>query len=104
VIYDAKGRVLSLPPIINGDHSKITLNTKNVFIEVTATDLTKAHMVLNIMCAMFSGYCATPYTYVRQLRAEIERYSNCCCDRGSNLAWERAVLRRLTSSATARRP
>ena len=28
VIYDANGVVLSLPPIINGDHSKITLKTK----------------------------------------------------------------------------
>ena len=41
VIYDANGVVLSMPPIINGDHSKITLSTKNVFIECTATDLTK---------------------------------------------------------------
>jgi len=41
VIYDKDGVVLSLPPIINGEHSKITLKTKNIFIEVTATDLTK---------------------------------------------------------------
>ena len=41
VVYDAKGVVMSLPPIINGDHSKITLNTKNILIECTATDLTK---------------------------------------------------------------
>ncbi|KAJ6669309.1 hypothetical protein lerEdw1_008118 [Lerista edwardsae] len=41
VIYDSSGVVLSMPPIINGDHSKISLNTKNVFIECTATDLTK---------------------------------------------------------------
>ncbi|TRY99053.1 hypothetical protein DNTS_009753, partial [Danionella cerebrum] len=41
VIYDSNGVVLSMPPIINGDHSKISLNTKNVFIECTATDLTK---------------------------------------------------------------
>lgn len=41
VIYDSKGTVLSMPPIINGDHSKITLKTKNIFIECTATDLTK---------------------------------------------------------------
>lgn len=41
VIYDADGTVLSLPPIINGHHSRITLDTKNVFIECTATDLTK---------------------------------------------------------------
>ena len=30
VIYDSNRTVLSLPPIINGEHSKITLWTKNV--------------------------------------------------------------------------
>ncbi|KAG5528486.1 hypothetical protein RHGRI_029245 [Rhododendron griersonianum] len=49
--------VLSLPPIINGAHSAITLKTKNVFIECTATDLTKAKVVLNTMVTMFSTYC-----------------------------------------------
>ena len=49
VIYDSNGVVLSMPPIINGDHSKISLNTKNVFIEATATDLTKAKIVLDIL-------------------------------------------------------
>jgi phenylalanyl-tRNA synthetase beta chain len=41
VIYDSNNVVLSLPPIINSNHSKITLDTKNVFIEITATDKTK---------------------------------------------------------------
>lgn len=41
VIRDADGVVLSMPPIINGHHSRITLDTRNVFIECTATDLTK---------------------------------------------------------------
>lgn len=57
VIYDSNRTVLSLPPIINGKHSAITLKTKNVFIECTATDLTKAKIVLNTMVTMFSGYC-----------------------------------------------
>jgi phenylalanyl-tRNA synthetase beta chain len=43
VIKDSNGVVLSMPPIINGEHSKITLDTKNVFIECTATDLTKVN-------------------------------------------------------------
>ncbi|CAI8007640.1 Phenylalanine--tRNA ligase beta subunit, partial [Geodia barretti] len=30
-----------MPPIINGDHSKISLSTRNVLIECTATDLKK---------------------------------------------------------------
>lgn len=47
--------VLSLPPIINGAHSAITLKTKNVFIECTATDLTKAKIVLNTMVCVLHG-------------------------------------------------
>lgn len=62
VIYDAKDRVLSLPPIINSKHSRIQLSTRNVFIECTATDLTKANIVLDTMVAMFSEYCSEPFT------------------------------------------
>uniref|UniRef100_A0A0A9Y0Q5 Phenylalanine--tRNA ligase beta subunit n=1 Tax=Lygus hesperus TaxID=30085 RepID=A0A0A9Y0Q5_LYGHE len=61
IIKDANGVVLSLPPIINGDHSKITLQTKNVFIEVTATDLHKAHIALDTLVTAFSCYCNTKY-------------------------------------------
>ncbi|GMH97782.1 hypothetical protein TrST_g12655 [Triparma strigata] len=62
VIYDQKGTVLSLPPIINGRHSRIQLTTTNVFIECTATDLTKANIVLDTVVAMFSEHCAQPFT------------------------------------------
>ncbi|KAJ1974381.1 phenylalanine--tRNA ligase subunit beta, partial [Dimargaris verticillata] len=62
VVYDQSRRVCSLPPIINGEHSKITLNTRNVFIECTATDLTKAKIVVNTVVAMFSQYCQEPFT------------------------------------------
>ena len=62
VIYDSKGTVLSLPPIINGEHSKISLATKNIFFEVTATDLTKASIVLDTLVTMFSQYCDVPFT------------------------------------------
>ncbi|KAL3862124.1 hypothetical protein ACJMK2_008114 [Sinanodonta woodiana] len=61
IIYDSNGVVLSMPPIINGEHSKISLQTKNVFIESTATDLTKAKIVLDTLVTMFSQYCANPF-------------------------------------------
>lgn len=61
VIYDANGVVLSLPPIINGDHSKISVNTKNILIECTATDLTKAKIVLDTIVTMFSQHCVEPF-------------------------------------------
>ncbi|KAF2001817.1 phenylalanyl-tRNA synthetase [Amniculicola lignicola CBS 123094] len=56
VIYDSNRTVLSLPPIINSNHSKITLNTKNVLIEITALDKTKVEIVNHMLVAMFSGY------------------------------------------------
>ncbi|PGH04847.1 phenylalanine-tRNA ligase, beta subunit [Polytolypa hystricis UAMH7299] len=62
VVYDANHVVCSLPPIINGDHSKITLDTKNIFIECTATDKTKVEVVVNIVVAMFSQYTSELFT------------------------------------------
>lgn len=40
---------------------QISLATRDVFIECTATDLTKAKIVLNTVIAMFSEYCQTPF-------------------------------------------
>ncbi len=61
-IYDAERRVCSLPPIINSEHSKITLDTKDVMIEITATDETRLEFAMNIIVAMFSQYCAEPFS------------------------------------------
>lgn len=62
IIFDKKDRVLSMPPIINSDHSKISLETRNVFIDTTAVDQTKLDIVINIIVTMFSEYCAEPFT------------------------------------------
>ena len=43
-------------------HSKITLNTKNVFIECTGTDLTKTKVVLDTLVTMFSVYSSEPFS------------------------------------------
>lgn len=67
VIFDSNRTVCSLPPIINGDHSKISVNTKNVFIEITALDKTKVEIVNRIMVAMFSQYTSEPFTYETSL-------------------------------------
>ncbi|KAK6465227.1 henylalanyl-tRNA synthetase beta chain (phenylalanine--tRNA ligase beta chain) [Scheffersomyces coipomensis] len=61
VMLDSKRTVASMPPIINSEHSKITLDTKNVFIDVTGTDRTKTEIVVNQMVAMFSMYCEEPF-------------------------------------------
>ena len=62
VIYDEGRTVLSMPPVINGDISKITLDTRNVFIDTTATDQTKLDIVITEIVAMFSEYCSQPFT------------------------------------------
>lgn len=62
VIRDSTGSVCSLPPIINSDKTKIDLNTKNVFVECTALDLTRAKNAVIVICAAFSMYSKTPFT------------------------------------------
>ena len=52
-----------MPPIINSEHSKITLNTRNVFIDTTATDATKLAIVIDMVVMMFAEYCQEPFTY-----------------------------------------
>ncbi|KAJ3106082.1 hypothetical protein HDU97_007085 [Phlyctochytrium planicorne] len=78
IIFDKNRTVLSLPPIINGDHSKIKLTTKNVFIECTATDLTKAKIVLNTVVAMFSEHVKDQFSVepveVRYSDGRVETY------------------------------
>ena len=78
VLYDANETVMSLPPIINGEHSKMSPSTRNVLIECTATDLTKGHFVLNTIVAMFSEYCATPFS-VEPLEVVYPTYTAADC-------------------------
>src|SRR5207245_377197 len=39
IITDARGEVLSFPPVINGIRTQLTPDTRNLFIDVTGTDL-----------------------------------------------------------------
>lgn len=61
-VVDSNGVIMAIPPLINSDHSKIKVTTKNVFIDITAKDLTKANIVLNTLVAMFSMYSSTPFS------------------------------------------
>jgi len=62
VVLDEKGTIMSLPPIINSDYSKISLDTKNIFIETTAPDHHKASVLVNQIVCAFSSYCTEPFT------------------------------------------
>jgi phenylalanyl-tRNA synthetase beta chain len=54
VIFDKNDEVLSFPPIINGILTTVTEETKNVFIDVTGTDLNAISGVLNIVATLLA--------------------------------------------------
>ena len=62
VMMDSNNVIMSLPPIINSQHTKMTLNTHNVLMDVTGLDYTKCEIVLNTLVAMFSVYCKDQFT------------------------------------------
>src|SRR5207247_8164739 len=43
IITDSRGQVLSFPPVINGILTQLTPDTRNLFIDVTGTDLEAVH-------------------------------------------------------------
>src|ERR687892_51734 len=49
LIVDSVGTVLSLPPIINGQATKVNYRCRNLFVEVTATDQETAEDLLAIL-------------------------------------------------------
>lgn len=54
LIVDSEDNVLSMPPIINGDLTKLSNSTKNVFIDVTGTDERAVNYALNIIATSFA--------------------------------------------------
>ena len=49
LIIDSNNRVLSMPPIINGELTRVNGNTKNVFLDVTGTDRKAVERSLNVL-------------------------------------------------------
>jgi len=54
VIVDSKGDVVSFPPMINGELTRVTSNTKELFIDVTGTDIIAINQALNILVTSFA--------------------------------------------------
>jgi len=50
LIVDAEDRVLSFPPIINGELTRVTTETKNILLDCTGTDERAVRMAANIIC------------------------------------------------------
>ncbi|KAI5186655.1 phenylalanyl-tRNA synthetase beta chain [Nematocida homosporus] len=55
VILDGQDRILSLPPLINSDFSKISEQTTNMLIEITGTDKPRVCTAMYLLLHHFSG-------------------------------------------------
>ena len=49
IIIDSNNEVLSFPPIINGELTTVTDDTKNLFLDLTGTDFNAVNLALNIL-------------------------------------------------------
>jgi phenylalanyl-tRNA synthetase beta chain len=50
LIVDADDTVLSFPPIINGERTRVTQKTRNILLDTTGTDQKAVNVAVNIIC------------------------------------------------------
>ena len=50
LIVDNDDNVLSFPPIINGERTRVTIDTKNILLDTTGTDKRAVGVAVNIIC------------------------------------------------------
>ncbi|MBI5158862.1 phenylalanine--tRNA ligase subunit beta [Candidatus Micrarchaeota archaeon] len=83
LVVDSEENVLSFPPIINGELTRVTSETKNLLIEVTGTSLPAVNDVLNAVCAALAdrggkieslriGKQATPNLSPKKMKLDLE--------------------------------
>ncbi|MDR4510318.1 MAG: phenylalanine--tRNA ligase subunit beta [Nitrososphaeraceae archaeon] len=53
ILVDQNNDIVSFPPIINSERTKVTLETQNLLVEVTATDLEIARNIISILFCYF---------------------------------------------------
>lgn len=54
VIFDSRNNVLSMPPIINGELTKLTEASTQLFVEITGTEFVLVSQALNILASAFA--------------------------------------------------
>lgn len=54
LILDKDNQILSMPPIINGELTKLKEDTANIIVDVTGTDEKAVNQTLNIICSSFA--------------------------------------------------
>jgi phenylalanyl-tRNA synthetase beta chain len=59
LLVDKEGKVLSMPPIINGELTRLTSKTTNLFLDVTGTDYAAVERSLSILATALSDMGGT---------------------------------------------
>ena len=59
LLIDSDGKVLSMPPIINGELTRLTNQTRNLFLDVTGTDYVAVEKSLNILATALADMGGT---------------------------------------------
>ncbi|MGB9177316.1 MAG: phenylalanine--tRNA ligase subunit beta [Methanoregula sp.] len=59
LIIDSHDHVLSFPPIINGERTRVTIDTKNILLDTTGTDRRAVGVAVNIICTAMAEAGAT---------------------------------------------
>ena len=59
LLVDKEGKVLSMPPIINGELTRLTSKTTNLFLDVTGTDFAAVERSLSILATALSDMGGT---------------------------------------------
>ena len=59
LIVDRDDHVLSFPPIINGERTRVTIDTKNILLDTTGTDQRAVGVAVNIICSAMAEAGAT---------------------------------------------
>jgi phenylalanyl-tRNA synthetase beta chain len=59
LIVDQDDKVLSFPPIINGELTRVTIDTKNILLDTTGTDNRAVGIAVNIICTAMAEAGAT---------------------------------------------
>lgn len=59
LIVDSEDNIMSMPPIINSERTKLTTETRNLFIDVTGTDINAVTNALNIIASNLAEHEGT---------------------------------------------
>ena len=59
LIVDDDDHVLSFPPIINGERTRVTIDTRNILLDTTGTDKRAVGVAVNIICTAMAEAGAT---------------------------------------------